>query len=51
MILCFELKTSGTFGQTEILLQIELIESLIAQKVDAIMIVPVDSKVQGEGLS
>jgi ribose transport system substrate-binding protein len=40
----FDLKTVGTANQTEILLQIELIEELIAQKVDAIVIVPIDSK-------
>jgi len=40
----FELKTVGTSGQTEILLQIDLIEALIAQKVDAIVVVPIDSK-------
>jgi ribose transport system substrate-binding protein len=40
----FELITVGTSSQTEILLQIELIESLIAQKVDAIVVIPIDSK-------
>lgn len=40
----FELITVGTSGQTEILSQIELIEALIAQKVDAIIVVPIDSK-------
>ncbi len=40
----FELITVGTNTQTEIDLQIELIESLIAQKVDALVVVPIDSK-------
>jgi ribose transport system substrate-binding protein len=40
----FELKTVGTSTQTEISLQIELVETLIAQKADAIVVVPIDSK-------
>jgi len=40
----FELIIVGTPNQTEIGLQIQLIESLIEQKVDAIVIVPIDSK-------
>lgn len=40
----FELKTVGTLSQTEIELQIQLIESLIEQKVDAMVVVPIDSK-------
>src|ERR1035437_557061 len=40
----FELKTVGTSNQTEIILQIQLIESLIDQKADALVIVPIDSK-------
>lgn len=40
----FELITVGTSSQTEIDLQIELIESLIKQKVDALVVVPIDSK-------
>jgi len=40
----FELITVGTSNQTEIELQIQLIESLIEQKVDAIVVVPIDSK-------
>ncbi|MDP4207973.1 MAG: substrate-binding domain-containing protein [Bacteroidota bacterium] len=40
----FELITVGTSSQTEIDLQIELIESLISQKVDALVVVPIDSK-------
>jgi len=41
----FELITVGTSTQTEIELQIQLIEKLIADKVDAIVVVPIDSKV------
>lgn len=40
----FELITLGTSSQTEIDLQIQLIDSLIEKKVDAIVIVPIDSK-------
>ena len=40
----FELITVGTSTQTEIELQIQLIEKLIEQKVDAIVVVPIDSK-------
>jgi ribose transport system substrate-binding protein len=40
----FELKTVGTNTQTEIDVQIQLIESLIQQKVDAMVVVPIDSK-------
>lgn len=40
----FELITVGTSTQTEIDLQIQLIDSLIEKKVDAIVIVPIDSK-------
>jgi ribose transport system substrate-binding protein len=40
----FELRTVGTSSQTEIDLQIELIEKLIADKVDALVVVPIDSK-------
>jgi len=40
----FELVTVGTNTQTEIELQIDLIETLIAQKVDAMVVVPIDSK-------
>lgn len=40
----FELITVGTFTQTEIDLQIELVDSLIHQNVDAIVLVPIDSK-------
>lgn len=40
----FELITVGTDNQTEILLQIKLIEELITQKVDAFVVVPIDSK-------
>lgn len=40
----FELITVGTNTQTEIDLQIDLVEKLIAQKVDAIVLVPIDSK-------
>lgn len=40
----FELVTVGTNTQTEIDYQIELIESLIAQKVAALVVVPIDSK-------
>lgn len=39
----FELITVGTSTQTEIELQIQLIEKLIEQKVDAIVVVPIDS--------
>lgn len=41
---CFELITVGTNTQTEIDLQIELIDSLIQQKVDALVVVPIDSR-------
>lgn len=40
----FELLTVGTTTQTEIDLQIQLIEQLIAYKVDALVVVPIDSK-------
>ncbi|RPI01962.1 MAG: sugar ABC transporter substrate-binding protein [Ignavibacteriae bacterium] len=40
----FELKTVGTSTQTEIDLQIQLIQSLIDEKVDALVVVPIDSK-------
>ena len=40
----FELITVGTSNQTEIELQIQLIESLTEQKADAIVVVPIDSK-------
>jgi len=40
----FELITVGTSTQTEIDQQIQLIDSLIQQKVDALVIVPIDSK-------
>lgn len=40
----FELITVGTSTQTEIDLQIQLIEDLIAKKVDALVVVPIDSK-------
>ena len=40
----FELITVGTDSQTEIDKQIQLIESLINQKVDALVVVPIDSK-------
>jgi ribose transport system substrate-binding protein len=40
----FELKIVGTSNQTEIQLQVSLIESLIQQKADALVIVPIDSK-------
>ena len=40
----FELITVGTSTQTEIELHIQLIEKLIEQKVDAIVVVPIDSK-------
>lgn len=40
----FELISVGTSSQTEIELQIQLIESLIEQKVDALVVVPIDSK-------
>jgi ribose transport system substrate-binding protein len=40
----FELITVGTSSQTEIELQIQLIESLIERKVDAMVVVPIDSK-------
>jgi len=40
----FELIIVGTPNQTEIGLQIQLIESLIEQKVEAIVLVPIDSK-------
>ncbi|MDP2038712.1 MAG: substrate-binding domain-containing protein, partial [Ignavibacteria bacterium] len=40
----FELITVGTSAQTEIDLQIELVDSLMHQKVDAIVLVPIDSK-------
>ncbi|MBP1677310.1 MAG: sugar transporter [Bacteroidetes bacterium] len=40
----FELIIAGTSAQTEIDLQISLMENLIAQKVDAIVLVPIDSK-------
>ncbi len=39
-----ELISVGTSSQTEIDLQITLIEQLIAQKVDAIVVIPIDSK-------
>jgi len=40
----FKLITVGTSTQTEIDLQIQLIEQLIAEKVDALVVVPIDSK-------
>jgi ribose transport system substrate-binding protein len=40
----FELITTGTTNQTEISLQIQLIEDFITQKVDALVVVPIDSK-------
>lgn len=40
----FKLVTVGTSTQTEIDLQIQLIEQLIADKVDALVVVPIDSK-------
>jgi ribose transport system substrate-binding protein len=40
----FELITVGTNTQTEIDLQIELIETLIQRQVDALVVVPIDSK-------
>jgi ribose transport system substrate-binding protein len=40
----FELITVGTSTQTEIDLQIQLIDSLIQQKADALVVVPIDSK-------
>ena len=40
----FDLITVGTSTQTEIDLQIQLIEELIAKKVDALVVVPIDSK-------
>jgi ribose transport system substrate-binding protein len=40
----FELKIVGTSTQTEIELQIQLVESLVEQKVEAIVVVPIDSK-------
>jgi ribose transport system substrate-binding protein len=40
----FKLITVGTNSQTEIDLQIELMEKLISDKVDAIVLVPIDSK-------
>ena len=39
-----ELITVGTSSQTEIDLQISLVEMLIDQKVDAIVVIPIDSK-------
>jgi ribose transport system substrate-binding protein len=41
----FSLLTVGTNTQTEIALQIELIETFIREKVDALIVVPIDSKV------
>lgn len=40
----FELITVGTNTQTEIDLQIELINNLIEQRVDALVVIPIDSK-------
>lgn len=40
----FDLITAGTGNQTEIELQIELVRSLTEQKVDALVIVPIDSR-------
>jgi ribose transport system substrate-binding protein len=40
----FHLVTVGTSTQTEIDLQIELVEKLIVEKADAIVLVPIDSK-------
>jgi ribose transport system substrate-binding protein len=40
----FELVIAGTSTQTEIDLQIQLMKNLIAQKIDAIVLVPIDSK-------
>ena len=40
----FLLKTVGTNTQTEIELQIELVNQLIREKVDAIVLIPIDSK-------
>jgi len=40
----FDLITLGTSSQTEIDLQIQLIESLIEKNVDALVVVPIDSK-------
>lgn len=39
-----ELITVGTSSQTEIDLQISLVEQLITQKVDALVVIPIDSK-------
>ncbi len=41
----FELITVGTSNQTEIELQIKLVNELIEQKVDALVVVPIDSRV------
>jgi ribose transport system substrate-binding protein len=41
----FELITVGTSNQTEIELQIQLINELIEQKVDALVVIPIDSRV------
>ncbi len=40
----FELVTVGTFSQTEIDRQIDLIAALIEKKVDAMVVVPIDSR-------
>jgi ribose transport system substrate-binding protein len=40
----FDLITVGTYTQTEIDRQIQLVESLIDRRVDAIVLVPIDSK-------
>ena len=40
----FELKTVGTDSQTEIDKQIHLIDTLINEKVDALVVIPIDSK-------
>jgi ribose transport system substrate-binding protein len=40
----FELVTVGTSTQTEIELQIQLINSLIEKKVDALVVIPIDSR-------
>jgi ribose transport system substrate-binding protein len=40
----FELTTVGTSSQTEIELQIQLINELIEQKVDALVVIPIDSR-------
>ena len=41
---CCELISTGTQSQTEVERQIELVEELTARGVDAIVVVPIDSK-------